>query len=326
MEEEIDGVKVLKICRKDAGCPGLRFFHPKWTRLNDALRKADADVYYHNCGECVTGQIALWCQKHRKPFVFSSASEGDCEYPHRGLSSQREQMLFCYGIRRAKVRVVQTQKQKRMLEENLGLSSIHIPMPCQELSIPPALRNAAPSNRVVWVGRIWIEKRPEMFLDLAEACPSLHFDLVGPGFNAEDYGHSFSDDVFSRARRISNVTVHGALTREQVFCLYDEAACLCCTSEYEGFPNTFLEAWSRGVPVVSTFDPDNTIVSRNLGAFARNAAELKLGLLSVLGKDETYKEISSNALRYFAEHHTVDAVLPRFAEVFSESVCSAIAQ
>ena len=41
---EIDGVRVFKMCRRDAGLPGLRFLWPRWTSLNTGLRYADADV------------------------------------------------------------------------------------------------------------------------------------------------------------------------------------------------------------------------------------------------------------------------------------------
>ena len=49
-EEQIDGVRVIKICKKEAGRRGLRFFHPRWSSLIQAMRRANADVYYHNCG------------------------------------------------------------------------------------------------------------------------------------------------------------------------------------------------------------------------------------------------------------------------------------
>ena len=45
-EIEIDGVRVFKICRLDGGLVGLRFFHPRWTGLVRAMRRADADLYY----------------------------------------------------------------------------------------------------------------------------------------------------------------------------------------------------------------------------------------------------------------------------------------
>src|SRR5271170_852387 len=50
--EVIDAITVIKIAPPDAGLPGIRFFHPKWTGLVRAMRMAQADVYYHNCCEC----------------------------------------------------------------------------------------------------------------------------------------------------------------------------------------------------------------------------------------------------------------------------------
>jgi len=56
----IDGVRVFKMCRKGAGIKRLRFFWPKWTSLIAAMKRADADIYYQNCGEYITGQVVLW--------------------------------------------------------------------------------------------------------------------------------------------------------------------------------------------------------------------------------------------------------------------------
>ena len=95
---------------------------------------------------------------------------------------------------------------------------------------------------------------------MAEACPEIGFDLVGP-FYPDDYAQA----VLRRAQGVANVTVHGAASRDRVTVFYHNAACLCNTSDYEGFPNTFLEAWSWGLPVVSMFDPDSLLAGKNLG-------------------------------------------------------------
>ncbi|MDD5414837.1 MAG: glycosyltransferase, partial [Smithellaceae bacterium] len=71
-DQVVDGVRVIKTCSRDTGLPGLRFFHPRWTSLIRALRRADADLYYHNCAEYVTGQVALWCRRNGRKFVYSS--------------------------------------------------------------------------------------------------------------------------------------------------------------------------------------------------------------------------------------------------------------
>ena len=78
-DQLIDGIRVIKVCRSDAGLPVLRFVYPRWTSLVRALRKADADVYYQNCGEYVTGQVATWCRRHGRRFVYSIASDPDCD-------------------------------------------------------------------------------------------------------------------------------------------------------------------------------------------------------------------------------------------------------
>ena len=33
----VDGVRLIKMCRQDAGFPGLRFFHPRWSSLKTAI-------------------------------------------------------------------------------------------------------------------------------------------------------------------------------------------------------------------------------------------------------------------------------------------------
>src|SRR5581483_4436829 len=47
-ERNVEGIRLLPICRRDDGVPGVRFFHPRWTSLLAALRRSNADVYYHN--------------------------------------------------------------------------------------------------------------------------------------------------------------------------------------------------------------------------------------------------------------------------------------
>jgi glycosyltransferase involved in cell wall biosynthesis len=167
-----------------------------------------------------------------------------------------------------------------------------------------------------------MEKRPEWFLDIAEACPSVHFDLIGPGFSAAEYGHSFSLDVLKRAESITNLTVHGTLNRDEIFNLYQRADLLCCTSKYEGFPNTFLEAWSQGVPVVSSFDPDGLIVKRRLGAYATNPGDLASAIQKFLEDGSLYSESSLNCRAYFEAFHRVDATLSEVLSVFVDATAA----
>ena len=311
-EEIIEGVRVIKVCRQNEGLPGLRFFHPKWSSLTAALAKADAEVYYHNCGECVTGQMAHWCRRHGKAFVFSAASDADCDLCLPELTSIRERMLYRYGLRRADRVIAQTETQRGKFSANFGVFPVVIPMPCPGPSDAEFQPPQAAAGRVLWVGRVCRVKRPDRLVEMADACPGLQFDVAGPV-----YDDAYAQSVAQAAAARPNITMHGAVPRAGMPALYRKASVLCCTSDYEGFPNTFLEAWSHGLPVVSTVDPDGLISGRELGRIAKGPATLSQAIRELLGQDSLYQRVSGQARSYYTGHHTMEAVLPQFETLFS---------
>jgi glycosyltransferase involved in cell wall biosynthesis len=319
VEETVGGVHIIKICRRDEGIKGIRYFYPRWTGLVRALRRADADVYYHNGGGGGTGQIALWCRKNHKCFVFSTASDADCD-PAFPAVSKHEHWLYRLGLSEADRLIVQTQTQQSRLRTEFGLDSVIIPLPCLVPLVGQQVRGMPLSQRVLWVGRVCPVKRPDRLLDLAQACVDLSFDLVGPFCGPDGSIGEHARSIQDRAARIPNLQVHGPMNHGGLSQLYSNALCLCCTSEYEGFPNTFVEAWSHGLPVISTLDPDGVIALHNLGIVARDIREIQAAIRSLLDAPARYQEISGNARRYFLDNHQADSVLPRFESLFLETI------
>ena len=310
--EAVNGVRVISICRKDDGIPGLRFIHPKWTSLAQGMRRANADIYYQHGAECVTGQVALWCLRNSKRFVFNAANDTDCAAKLPELRTLRERLLYRYGLRHADVRITQTEEQRAQLLRNFGLDSVVLRYACHDFARDSrASQSGSSSRRVLWIARGCRQKRPDRLLDLAALCPEFIFDLVGP-FYPDDY----SQGVYERARRMDNVVLHGAVSRDKVPSFYENAFCMCCTSDFEGFPNTFLEAWSHALPIVSTFDPDSLIASRQLGLVVEDVHQMAAVLKTLSGPSDQYQMISRSAREYFLGHHTLDAVLPEYQELF----------
>ncbi len=320
--ERIDGVKVLKLCRRDAGIAGVRFVYPRWSSLHRALARANAEVYYQNCAEYVTGQVALWCRLHDRRFVYSVASQPDCDPKLPLMKKWRDRILYRHGLLSADLIIVQTESQRAMLQSGFGRDAMVIPMPCpgpEEDAYAPPVPPANGRRRVLWVGRVCAVKRPDRYLDLAAACPDLQFDIVGP-----DDGTAFSRAVLDRAARLPNVKYHGAIRREHMSAEYEQAACLCCTSDVEGFPNTFLEAWSNGLPVVSTWDPDGLIGQLRLGGTATDMAGLERAIRKLLEDRAFWLETSENARRYYLDNHATDKVMRRFEDAFIGTTSAAI--
>lgn len=318
-ESIVGGVRIIKLCSRDAGWPGLRFLHPRWSSLDRALRAADAEVYYYNCGDMALGQIVLWCRWNVRRCVYSAASDADCTPALPLLKPTRERVLYRHGLRRADRIIVQTGHQQSLLRDGFGVDSVVIPLPCEDLCgrgnvIAEPIRS--PSPRIVWVGRISREKRLEWLLEIAKRCPECVFDVVGAANVEEQYPAGLA----KQASALPNVTMHGRVSHAEMGRFYQGATALCCTSCVEGFPNTFLEAWSHGVPVVTTFDPDDVVARRGLGWVGHGVEELAGHICAALTSPEAWRRASTAARAYYEANHTMEAVLPRFVRVFQEVV------
>jgi len=101
---------------------------------------------------------------------------------------------------------------------------------------------------------------------------------------------------------------------------YQPCSILCCTSAYEGFPNTFLEAWAIGMPVVSTFDPDGVIVSNGLGWVAQNIEGIVACLRKIIQSPKIWRKASKAAKQYYLANHTPEVCLPRFEQLLLKVV------
>lgn len=312
---EIDGVKVYKMCRKEAGVKGLRFFWPKWTSLNAAIKRADADIYYQNCGGYETGQVAIWCRRNKRKFVYSVASDPDCDFRLPAMRTRRDRLFYRYGLKHADVVIVQTRHQQNMLQEGFNIKATLIPMPCEGFDSNFTQRDLSQKKSgVLWVGRISKEKRFEWLLDVARRCPEVTFDVVGLANSDSEY----SDSLIKRGAAVPNIKIHGRVPYNQMSSYYRDSKLLCCTSSYEGFPNTFLEAWSSGIPVVSTFDPDNLIARYNLGWTASSVDELVNAIKESMDNTEKWQAASKAAREYYLQNHRPEFCMEQFARIFQD--------
>ncbi len=313
---EHNGIRVFKAYDADAGVPLLRAISPRWTGLDAALRRADADIYHQMCADLETGQVALWCRRHGRRFVFAVASDADCETSLPLLPTRRQRWFYRYGVRRADRVVTQTFSEKEALKKNFGIDSILIPSCTADSGYTlPAYDQFPKSDRptLVWVSRIVQLKRLEWLLDLAEQLPSCRFLVVGGGEESDPY----VKDIVARAHRIPNVQMLGRVPDGELWEVYARADLLLDTASVAGVPTTFLEAWARGVPVVSTINPDGIVTSNNLGRVVTNVGEMAQTIDGLMRNPELWLECSRAVRQYYERHHTVQAVGAAYQQLFS---------
>jgi len=306
----VGGITVWKAYAERDGLPGLRFVHPRWSGLWAALTRAQADVYYQRGAGNETGQVALWCRLHGRKFIFAVASDPDCVPLLRELKSWREKVLCRIGLRLADGMTVQTSTQQHLLPQSVRAKAVLVRNCGWDEAIRSSAELAVTADfrviRVLWVGRISREKRLEWLLDVAERCPDIAFDVVGAANTESDYALSLAQ----RAAASPNVKMHGRVPHAEMAGYYRSCHFLCCTSVFEGFPNTFLEAWSLGIPVISTFDPDGAIAEHGLGWVARDVEEIVRCLRGAAQSPETWHEASQACRKHYLAYHTPQTCLP----------------
>ena len=119
----VDGITAIAAHKRNAGLPGLRFFHPRASKLFAALLAADADIYYQSPAGAFTGITAWFCRMTGRKFIFRVASDSDCEKEHGRIRLWRDRRLYDYGLKHADLVAVQTQVQAQMLRDNHALES-----------------------------------------------------------------------------------------------------------------------------------------------------------------------------------------------------------
>jgi glycosyltransferase involved in cell wall biosynthesis len=291
-----EGVTTLKAFKESAGLPGLRYVHPQWTKLWSAIARADADVYYYSCAGMILGMLAMYCGRNNRRLVFRVASDYDTDLNKVEIRYWRDRWLYQYGLKRTDAVLVQTTTQQRDLLKNFGLPSTLVGM----LVARPLSSEASTTKDVdvLWVANLRRIKRPDRLLELARAMPSVNFHMAGAEMPGEEDLYRL---VEAEARELPNLTFHGGVPYMEVGKLFDRARVFANTSELEGFPNTYLQAWVRGIPVVTTFDPDGLVESEGLGSSHTSVPEMIQGLKAMLYSEEDYASARAAALK-FMEH------------------------
>jgi glycosyltransferase involved in cell wall biosynthesis len=311
----VDGITAIAAHSREGGIPGLRFFHPRASKLVGALSAADADVYYQSPAGVNTGFTAWYTQMTGRQFVFRVASDSDCEKEHTRIRFLRDRMLYDFGLKRADVVAAQTSFQQRMLRENHGIESTVVNMMVEPPRFGAQEYHGASEREkdidVLWVSNLRSLKRPELALELARQLPDVKFTLAGgpmPG------GQTYYDDVAAAAARLPNVTMLGAVRYADTGALFDRAKIFLNTSSIEGFPNTFLQAWIRGLPVVSFFDPDGMVHRQQLGRIATSLDDMREGIRGLLDVP-THRATIGRRARELATREYTQGVASRYLEL-----------
>lgn len=302
--------RVFGSWRPEAGLPVIRFVYPRWIGLWRALARADADVYLVRtaCKELAT--VAAFARKYGRQSIYCGATDSDFEPERLHLSSILERWLYLRGLRGCHAVVSQNEHQRDAVRDHFGRGSVVI-----HNGYAAAEDLGSGGDRVLWVATFRAAKQPHLLLEVAARLPHMQFTMVGgPSWGSLEDPDLF-DAVTVEAKALGNVEICGALPLRETEAQFDRASVVVNTSNDEGFPNTFLQAWARGIPVVSFVDPDGLIRRRELGIVVEDVA----GMVEAL-RDLAEERIgfSREAIReFFGANFTVEKLGDRYEEFFA---------
>jgi len=293
----LGGVTLLRIFAPQAGVPGFRFFYPRLWKTMRTLLRANADVYLANGSGLAPGWAYDAARLRGARFVFLSSSDGDAVSSLPWLTKRRERWWYLRALRGADARIAQTELQRRLFRDNFAVETEVIANP---VDLPVSRVDPGANDLVLWLSTYKPEKRPEWFIELARRLPKVQFVMIGlPRPEAKA-----SWEAAQRAAAdCPNLDVHGFVEHARIGEFLRRAALFVHTSPLEGFPMTLLEAWSYGIPGVTTVDPGGVVERHGIGEVVTDPRELAQAVAALMADPGRRRTLGERARKYVARHH-----------------------
>lgn len=276
-----------------------------------ALKQLRPDVIYQRVGCAYTGLAAYYAHRNGARLIWhvahdSDVSREDLDTGRNPVRRILEKRSLEYGIRHAHQIVTQTEQQAQMLERNFGRAADAV-IPNFHPEPRETLDKTGPLC-VVWVANLKPWKQPEAFVRLAEQLRDLggvSFVMVGAAPMGTG-GRSWNHALMERIRNTPNLRYVGQKSQAEVNELLARSHVFVNTSLHEGFANTFIQAWLRGVPVVSLHvNPDRIFDRERVGICAGSEERLCEAVRLLLTDPARRTEYGARAQDYARRSHSV---------------------
>ncbi len=271
------------------------------------IENIDADIFLTFGVQSFSATvIATGKASHRPVTLFlGSDSDLDEQYLPGGdfVSVYRDRADVCYwAIQNADLIFCQTKSQQQRLESLFHRESqlIRNPVDVQqwdELATQEVEEKLHGNLRryALWVGRAdAVHKQPQVLLEVAKLCPGVDFLMI----------MNRRDDIVEVAIKQSapaNVQIVDHVPFAKMPAIFSKAAVLVNTSSLEGFPNTYLQSATSGVPIASLNVETDFLKASQSGMCAEGNLDRLAEYVQEVWNDEV--TIAQSGKEYVAEHH-----------------------
>jgi glycosyltransferase involved in cell wall biosynthesis len=268
-----EGIKLISVPNWNKGFRGVRLFFYRIPALWKLFSEQNADYYYVRMRTYLHLIPFLVSKKLGKQFIQAIAHDLDvlgisAKFKHEYKANFNlikyltlnipNDLVFSYLLKRSDYIILQHSGQ--LLKRLLVKGKIVIFPNIFDFSNLPKVENP-PKDYFVHVGALTVMKGAEnLYHLLTNLNEKERIMIIG---EPRDFA---SKAIIESLNNSKNIIIKGRLGHSQTLELIANSKALINTSNYEGFPNVFLEAWGMGVPVISlNVNPGMVFDNRKLG-------------------------------------------------------------
>lgn len=315
-----EGIKIINLPKWNKGIRGIRMIVYRIPYLWKIFLSQNADFYYVRMKSYFHLIPFLAARKLKRKFIQGIASDIDLlslrekiKYQIKGSISLFQILtayipsVFAFNFLLKHADYVIAQHSGQLSHARLVKGRfVMFPNIVERTNLPIA--QSSSGNYFIYVGSLSILKGADKLYQLVRMIDTrISIVIVGQPNDQK------SKSIFEKLSKIENVIVKGRLPQQETLKLMSNAKALINTSNYEGFPNVFLEAWSIGLPVISlNVNPGEVFDKYNLGVCCDgDMQKMKLCI-----EENVTSNINKEDLRdYVSTLHDFDTAANRFLKI-----------
>lgn len=166
------------------------------------------------------------------------------------LENHTQNRLFLWCLNRADCVVLLAKKWQKLFEEQFPSVKAKTAVVYNACAPAPAVDYSIKEKSIIFAAHMDENKRADLLLKAWKQVmgdyPDWHVTIMGNG-DVEGYCRLSHDMGLD-----GSVSFTGYITGKQKKDIWDKASIYCMCSRHEGFPMVVLEAWARGIAVVTT--------------------------------------------------------------------------
>jgi glycosyltransferase involved in cell wall biosynthesis len=300
LKEECRHLKLVPMYETKKGLRWLRWIYYRLPFTYKKIKAVKPDYLYASIPAWTSAFIAIICRLLKIKFIQRISNDNQLDKRFRIHHSMVNHFFLFLGIRLSHYILCQNNFQWQVIRKKFPGKSVF------KISNPVYLKNEAPAETesarsyIAWLGIYRYSKNLKLLYQVASLLKKEQFVIAGKeGAHCDQETAAYLEKL----KCLPNVAFCGFLERTQVLPFLANARFLLNTSHYEGFSNTFLEAWSVGTPVVSGIkvNPDAIISRNDLGIIYEDVFDLCKQYAAVT--PALYQLLSDNAREYVSRHH-----------------------